>query len=648
MSSELDRPKYLTKNAVKNIVNEEKTESLEDQNLILQIISVKDVSNKKNIKHKLVISDGTNKILCVVKEEINKNHDKDYKALDIIRVNAFVIKTVKTTKLICPTKDFDVIANDIDVLIGKPKEYKAEEEDSSMDFDAEIPYKQTKEMIKEAEEEKVIDSDVDMKGTTPAKEEAKDEVKPTSVETLFKDKFPDMDDMYTPIKSLSPMHSDWIIKARVSKKYPVKEWNNARGSGKLLNIELVDRYGTQIQATLFNKAVDKYDPILEQDKVYMFSKGTVKIANAKFTAIKNDYSLTFSPFSDITLTEDDNTISNVAFNFSNLSEVKTKGEGKALDLIGIVTQTFECSTINLKNGGTKDKRDYEIIDNSQEGGIKTIITLWGSQAAKFNYPPGSVLAFKGLRVANFKGITLNGGDYTGVFDATELNLKEVGPLQEWYKRSQKEIANAQSLTESQDGNKKPSLSNVRLIKEVIENVDNDLGNDPTTKYYINARVEMIKNDPKMVYMACPSCKKKMQEEDSGYTVFRCERCNMTSTSPVPTYILSVKVGDATGSLWIRVHGDTALPIMNNISAKDFNGILQQPDDAKEQEIKDTLGGLAFKEYSISLKPSISEYNGQMSTSYFAQRVFDFSSKKSNDFLIDRLYSYKRKEDIQVS
>lgn len=85
------------------------------------------------------------------------------------------------------------------------------------------------------------------------------------------------------------MNSDWIVKARVSKKYPVKEWNNARGSGKLLNFELIDRYGTQIQATLFNKAVELFDPHLEQDKVYIFSKGTVKVANTKFTSIKNEY-----------------------------------------------------------------------------------------------------------------------------------------------------------------------------------------------------------------------------------------------------------------------------------------------------------------------------------------------------------------------
>lgn len=53
---------------------------------------------------------------------------------------------------------------------------------------------------------------------------------------------------------------------------------------------------------------------------------------------------------------------------------------------------------------------------------------------------------------------------------------------------------------------------------------------------------MIKNDPKMLYMACPTCKKKMVEEAGGYSInsWNCEKCDFTTTNPVPTYILTVK------------------------------------------------------------------------------------------------------------
>ena len=52
--------------------------------------------------------------------------------------------------------------------------------------------------------------------------------------------------MYTPVKVLNQFTSDWRIKVRVTKKYDVKKWNNAGGTGELFTIDLVDAEGTQI------------------------------------------------------------------------------------------------------------------------------------------------------------------------------------------------------------------------------------------------------------------------------------------------------------------------------------------------------------------------------------------------------------------
>mgnify|MGYP001794358039 CR=1 FL=1 len=48
---------------------------------------------------------------------------------------------------------------------------------------------------------------------------------------------------YTPIKSLNTFLFDWRIKARITKKYPKKDWKNANKNGTLLNIELIDFSG---------------------------------------------------------------------------------------------------------------------------------------------------------------------------------------------------------------------------------------------------------------------------------------------------------------------------------------------------------------------------------------------------------------------
>ena len=64
-------------------------------------------------------------------------------------------------------------------------------------------------------------------------------------------------DRYLPISALS-------------KKYEKRHWDNPRSKGCLLNIELIDAQNTVIQATIFTAAVDKFDPILEEGKVYIF------------------------------------------------------------------------------------------------------------------------------------------------------------------------------------------------------------------------------------------------------------------------------------------------------------------------------------------------------------------------------------------
>ncbi len=51
--------------------------------------------------------------------------------------------------------------------------------------------------------------------------------------------FQDMNET-TPIKVLTNNVLDWVIKARITKKYERKTWSNAKGQGYLLNIDLID------------------------------------------------------------------------------------------------------------------------------------------------------------------------------------------------------------------------------------------------------------------------------------------------------------------------------------------------------------------------------------------------------------------------
>ena len=67
-----------------------------------------------------------------------------------------------------------------------------------------------------------------------------------------------------PIKALNPYSNKWTIKARITTKSDKRSWNNAKGSGTLFSVDLLDSDAGEIRATFFKEACDKFFPVLEQ------------------------------------------------------------------------------------------------------------------------------------------------------------------------------------------------------------------------------------------------------------------------------------------------------------------------------------------------------------------------------------------------
>ena len=117
-----------------------------------------------------------------------------------------------------------------------------------------------------------------------------------------------------------------------------------------MNIELMDSFGTQIQATFFKDAVDKYDPIIKEGNIYLLSNGTVKIANQKFTSIKNDYCLVFDKNGDIVEVPDDDSIQEKGFNFIPIKDITSIDKPRVIDIIGILHHVGSVQEVNTKQG----------------------------------------------------------------------------------------------------------------------------------------------------------------------------------------------------------------------------------------------------------------------------------------------------------
>ena len=241
---------------------------------------------------------------------------------------------------------------------------------------------------------------------------------------------PDDYTKYTPIKALTVNTNDWIIKARVTKKYDRKTWNNARGKGYLMNLDLIDAFGSQIQATFFKDAVDKFEPKLKQNTVYTFSGGQVKLANQRFSSIKNDFSLTFDTYASILECNDDENIQCQAFNFLNIAELQECVGQRTIDFIGVVHSCGPVREKTLRSGLTKEQRNVTLAD---ESGLAITLCIWGDFANKFDlgYDEHPVVAVKRVSVSDFAGKSLNcNEDSQVIVNPPHRRTRE---LSNWYK-----------------------------------------------------------------------------------------------------------------------------------------------------------------------------------------------------------------------
>ncbi len=71
----------------------------------------------------------------------------------------------------------------------------------------------------------------------------------------------------TPIKGLTPYQNRWTIRARVATKSQKRSFTNAKGSGSLFSIDVLDAQGGEIRCLFFGKAAEHFFPIIEQGRV---------------------------------------------------------------------------------------------------------------------------------------------------------------------------------------------------------------------------------------------------------------------------------------------------------------------------------------------------------------------------------------------
>jgi len=349
----------------------------------------------------------------------------------VIKVANLKMVEVKGKTLCMLMDPIQILVQNLTEKLGAPQdiaEIAKNQSSFELDKQIEIPSSQKEEKIEvDIPETKVAET----AANTKAKYQAPSPVKaasPVKQQPVLQDSSDN--NSYMPIKAVNTFTRDWVIKARISNKGPLK---TTKKGGYLLKIEMVDHHGSQIEGTFFNKPAERFNSLLQQDKVYLFSNGQVRMANKKFSSLNNDFCIIFDEPANIQEAADDGSITQQAFEFKTIQEVGDAIQIKSADVIGIVTMVGEQESIKLKSGEEKTRKSVQIADQS---GCSINLTLWGTEFCTKNEAlrVGQVLAVKQARVSEFGGKSLNvASDHAGLYP--DIKIPEAEKVLAWWRQN---------------------------------------------------------------------------------------------------------------------------------------------------------------------------------------------------------------------
>jgi len=372
---------------------------------------------------------------------------------------------------------------------------------------------------------------------------------------------------FTPIANLNMYQSRWTIRARVTTKSDIRTWSNARGEGSLFSIDMLDQSGIDIRATFFKEAVEKFNNMLEEGKVYTFSGGRIKVANMQYNTCKSNFEITFDQNAEIHLDNDAGDIQRNRYDFvPSIASLEQVEANKNVDLLAIVKTVGEPTTLmSKKTGNELTKCDLTLVDDS---GAEINLTLWGPEkanVARDTYANNPVVAFRRVRVSDFggKSLSLSGGaDIRPVNDCPE----DVHRLEQWWSNGGSSSSGTKKLSSTGGIGGGVAPFSERLDIADIKGKHLGHGEKPDWLTF-KGTISFIKKDKEggAWYPACPNandpCKNMFKVSQNTDGSWFCDKCQGTFPEPVRRFIFSATVEDDTSSTWVsffNAQGETLL------------------------------------------------------------------------------------------
>lgn len=360
---------------------------------------------------------------------------------------------------------------------------------------------------------------------------------------------------FLPLSEISAYgRKNWVIKARVSSRQTMRTFQKNNGQGRVLNIELLDNEGTEIRATFWNEAAEKYDSVLKQGQVYTFSGGSAKVANKKYTTIKHNYELNFDGLATVTAVEDDVEIKQAKFdNITPLRSLAQKEPGAWVNILVAVKELSPPRQLTTKAGKNTTLRKLVVVDSSE---CSMELTLWAEAAdlPDTRLQVGTVFGVKSMKLGDFGGRSGSAQDLDKLF--FDLTSPEFEALRTWWTTAGKDCA-VRALSSENLGKAGATVKSGSL--EEFEQEAGKLIQDQSLywnckAYFTFCRTKGKNGNIPLWYEACPTCNRKVVDS-------LCAKCNKT-VQPVLRYMLSsLKVEDMTTERWVGAFDDIGVQLL---------------------------------------------------------------------------------------
>jgi len=408
-----------------------------------------------------------------------------------------------------------------------------------------------------------------------------------------------------PIVALTPYQNNWRIKARVLQKSDIRHYSNQRGEGRLFSVTLMDDSG-EIKGTVWNAMVDELFEKLQETRVYFVSKARVNLAKKKFSTIQNDYELSLDRGTEIEECHDGE-YPEIRYNFVDLLGLRDLQKDAVCDVLVVVKEVGDLAEIMTRNNKMTQKRDLVVVDQTK---YSTRLTLWGKQAEQFGPPAGSVVAFKGVRISDFNGVSLSLLSSGSVGISPDIAAAHA--LKGWYSDAGAQ-ASFNSHTQAGSSGAGGAINRNEMLT-IHQVKDTQLGmSDKADFFSMRATVMHIKTE-NMMYPACPTpqCNKKVIESHDGW---RCEKCDRSYEKPEYRYIIQVATGDHTSQIWLSGFNDVGITLFGMTG--DELRSLQEENEAKANRV---ILSATCKGYNFACRASQHTFNDQSRVRYGIQKM----------------------------